>query len=253
MIEADAFEVKRRISFPELSHPFMKNFLRTVCSILLVGTAVERARANSVVLPPDINHSALHQAAEKCEASKAREALKALAPAQRQKAINLLDREGYAPLGYAARAGCLEVVKLLVEAGATIDISDGRGGWTPLLQAADQRHADVVRYLLDHGANPNTKTRIGKTPLSVALVGSAFSYGPKGNRDATLKALLEKNADPSPLLAAYAELQKGVREQENQIEELQAACRRLEGERQRLSEILDKIRAEAGNREPRPL
>lgn len=230
----------------------MKKFLRASYSAIVICSAVGSAKANSVVLPPDINYTALHRAAENCDAEKTREALK-VSSAQRRKAINQLDREGYTPLGYAARAGCLEVVKLLVEAGASVDIAEAQGGWTPLLQAADQRHADVVRYLLDHGANPNTKTRLGKTPLSVALAGSPFNYGPKGDRAATLKVLLGKNADPAPLLAAYAELRNAVREQENQIEKLQAMCDHLEAERQRLNELIEKMRAAAGNNEPRPL
>jgi hypothetical protein len=219
---------------------------------ILLGAAIS-ADATSVVLPPDINYTSLHKAAENADAGKIREALKALPAAQKRNQINLLDREGYSPLGYAARAGSLEIVKLLVEAGASVDLAEAHGGWTPLLQAADQWHAEVVRYLLEHGANPNTKTRIGKTPLSVALRGPLLNYGPKGNRDATLKALLEKLADPSPLLNAYAELQNALRSQEDQIEALQTECHRLEAERQRLNETLGKIRSEAGDTTPRPL
>jgi predicted nuclease with TOPRIM domain len=67
-----------------------------------------------------------------------------------------------------------------------------------------------------------------------------------------VKALLEKNSDPAPLLAAFTELRNGVRERESQIEELQATCRRLEVERHRLHGIIEQMRAAAGNNEPRP-
>lgn len=230
-----------------------KILLRRTSAAVILFSAVVFAGANSVVLPPDPNYTELHRAAENCDAGKTREALDALPAPQTQEAINLLDREGYTPLAYAARTGCLEVVKLLLQKGASVDAAEAHSGWTPLLWAANQRHADVVRYLLDRGADPNRKTQIGKTPLSVALAGPVFSYGPEGDREATVKALLEKSADPSPLLAAHDELRKVMRAQQEQLEALQNECRRLEAECQHLNETIEKIRNAAGDREPRPL
>ncbi len=60
------------------------------------------------------------------------------------------------PLGIAAEQGDLEMVMLLVEAGA--DVNDGTmmpnagGDARPLSNAVWSGHADIVRYLLDHGA-----------------------------------------------------------------------------------------------------
>uniref|UniRef100_A0A915EUG7 Ankyrin n=1 Tax=Ditylenchus dipsaci TaxID=166011 RepID=A0A915EUG7_9BILA len=43
-----------------------------------------------------------------------------------------------------------------------------KANYTPLHQAAQQGHNNVVRYLLEHGASPNSKTMSGQTPLSIA-------------------------------------------------------------------------------------
>lgn len=229
----------------------MKNLLRAFGIVAMSYAAVIVANAK-VILPPDINYTALHKSADNCDINKAREALKAIPASRVGEEINRLDREGDTPLGYAARAGCLDVVALLVGKGASVDARHENFGWTPLLYAAAQRHAAVVRYLLDHGANPNVKTRIGKTPLSVALAGTIFSRGPAGDRDATVKALLEKRADASAMLAAYDELNDLARKQQSHISNLEEANRRLEDERRRLNEIIDKIRSHAGNTEPGP-
>ena len=57
------------------------------------------------------------------------------------------DDEGKTPLCYAARSGHNEVVKLLVEKGADANRVD-KMGHTPLFWAAGNGHADTVRSLL---------------------------------------------------------------------------------------------------------
>lgn len=59
-------------------------------------------------------------------------------------------------LAVAARKGALGVVKVLIDAGATLDQKDGRG-WTPLMHAIDAHSASnsreaVLALLLDSGA-----------------------------------------------------------------------------------------------------
>lgn len=241
--------------------------------VILLCATVLSARALSVVSPPDPAYSPLHAAAEKCDVGQVRAALQALPHSGRSAALDRLDRDGYTPLGYAARAGCLEVVTQLVQAGATVEIADPRNGWTPLHQSADQRHTEVVQYLLKHGANPNARTSLGKSPLSVALAGAPFSYGPKGDRDATIKVLLEKGADAAPLLATHDELAGVATTQQHQLDDLQSErvrqaenirqlsagrdrleqeCRRLEAECQRLNGIIEQIRNATGNPGYRP-
>ena len=55
-------------------------------------------------------------------------------------------------LSRAAFDGELIVVRSLVEAGAPVDTPDPMNHWTPLEKAAHQGHAEVVRVLIAHGA-----------------------------------------------------------------------------------------------------
>ncbi len=57
------------------------------------------------------------------------------------------------PLGAAAGAGHLPVVKVLLAAGADIERRGGYPTLPPISHAASQGHIDVVRYLVDQGAD----------------------------------------------------------------------------------------------------
>ena len=58
------------------------------------------------------------------------------------------------PLHFAAEAGQVDAVRLLLAAGAHVDAFEVLEG-TPLTHAAAAGHADVVRLLLEAGADPN--------------------------------------------------------------------------------------------------
>ena len=61
-----------------------------------------------------------------------------------------------------------DVAEALLSRGADLNARDG-GGWLPLHRATFAgRRAEAVRWLLDHGADPNARTSIsGMTPLDL--------------------------------------------------------------------------------------
>jgi outer membrane protein assembly factor BamB len=72
-------------------------------------------------------------------------------------------------LQLAARAGDLNEVRRLVEAGVPVDASDA-WGTTPLALAAQQGQVAVARYLLKKGADPSAReTFFGASVLDLAL------------------------------------------------------------------------------------
>uniref|UniRef100_A0A6Q2YGK1 Ankyrin 2 n=1 Tax=Esox lucius TaxID=8010 RepID=A0A6Q2YGK1_ESOLU len=70
-------------------------------------------------------------------------------------------QKGNTALHIASLAGQAEVVKILVKRGAEIN-SQSQNGFTPLYMAAQENHIDVVRYLLESGGNQSTATEVSK-------------------------------------------------------------------------------------------
>lgn len=77
------------------------------------------------------------------------------------------DNDGETALTFAAREGQVTVARLLLAAGAPVDAADSRR-WTPLMYASVNGHADLVRLLLEKGASVNAKEIGGRTPLLLA-------------------------------------------------------------------------------------
>jgi len=67
-------------------------------------------------------------------------------------------------LGIAALKGYLDIVRYLVEQGADIEKADSYGH-TPLINASIFGHLEVVRYLLEQGAKRDKATDFGMTSL----------------------------------------------------------------------------------------
>jgi ankyrin repeat protein len=80
--------------------------------------------------------------------------------------------DGNAALHCACKSGHLGVVKLLVEYGATIDVTDNKG-MTPFLKAASSDSLTVLEYIEEQGADINTVTEDGRTILHVAAAGNS--------------------------------------------------------------------------------
>ena len=71
--------------------------------------------------------------------------------------LNVFDDEKFTPLHRMAIVGNIEMVNVLLENGADIDVPDGRWGCSPLLFAAQEGKMEIVKILLTAGANINFK------------------------------------------------------------------------------------------------
>ena len=167
-------------------HPFAVALADVVAlGVLVLGLT----GANADAAPPSdavVDASALHHDAETCDVAALRAAL-AVGTGMAQ--LDAADAQGRTPLAVAARGGCLVAVSTLVRAGANLERIDV-AGWTAMHHAASQRHAEVVDYLLAHGAAQEPRTLRGETPLALVLAGSREQFGPPGDRHTTEMVLL---------------------------------------------------------------
>lgn len=71
----------------------------------------------------------------------------------------------------AAAAGDLPLLQALAKDDQTKLQHQDRNGWQPIHEAIRGGHANVVRYLLESGADINSRTRggMGSSPLNVAM------------------------------------------------------------------------------------
>ena len=75
---------------------------------------------------------------------------------------------GYTPLLFAARVGDMETARLLVAKGADVNESTPQDGST-LVVASSGGYEELALFLLEHGADPNSRDASGITPLHYAL------------------------------------------------------------------------------------
>ncbi|HNW34255.1 MAG TPA: ankyrin repeat domain-containing protein, partial [Candidatus Ozemobacteraceae bacterium] len=134
-----------------------------------------------------IRGEALHQMASEGNAQGVKELLDAGTDP------NATDEFMRTPLHLAAARGDLEIVRLLVAAGANLHLKQipekpGISDMTPLHLSVLNKHAQVAEFLLDHGADIDAVCQGSDTPLVIAC----------RNADQRLvDELLKRNADPN--------------------------------------------------------
>ena len=74
----------------------------------------------------------------------------------------------------AIQDGDADVVKSLLDAGASPNAVDSDDEWRPIHYAARDGYKEIVELLLDRGSDVDPKTTSGNTPLSLAA-GNGFS------------------------------------------------------------------------------
>ena len=75
----------------------------------------------------------------------------------------------YRTLYTAVQKGDAEDVKKHLLRGEKVNEINATYNWTPLHRAVSGGHAEIVRLLLDHGADPSLRDKWDKTPLDHAL------------------------------------------------------------------------------------
>lgn len=75
---------------------------------------------------------------------------------------------GRRPLHIAARKGCVNVVRLLVENKTRCNVQDKEFGNSPLHYAAQNGHTEVVKALCEDSVDPNIKNAAGLTVEQLA-------------------------------------------------------------------------------------
>jgi len=111
--------------------------------------------------------------------------------------IRRTDYEGMTGLQGAASSGATEVAELLIQAGADVNLQDLRFGNTALIYAVvyaleGDTQVEMTRMLLEAGADPNLASKRGKTPLMTAVQNNNIS-----GLAEIITMLLEAGADPN--------------------------------------------------------
>jgi hypothetical protein len=129
---------------------------------------------------------------------------------------------GLTPLMRAARQGCRECVRLLVDAKADVTLASERGA-TALHEACDANHEEVAVVLISAGCDPEARDRRGWSPLdamrrtappaarrqtsggSLPGFSSGFLGGSRQRREAAARIqLLVRGARSAPSLHSMA-------------------------------------------------
>lgn len=110
--------------------------------------------------------------------------------------VNAAQGDGTTALHWAAYRDDLLMVRMLIKAGANLEIKTRLNAITPLLMASENGSAEMIALLLDAGADPNSPKATGTTPLMLAAA--------SGSRD-TVEVLLEHGARVDARESSYGQ------------------------------------------------
>jgi ankyrin repeat protein len=113
--------------------------------------------------PPHSDYRPIHQAAAACDSPQVSTIIQ-----NDPKAVNLTEDGGRGPLHVAAARCCTNVMQLLLQAGAKLELK-GKTGETPLHVAAQEGCIAGVKLLVEKGAQINARDNQGHTPLRRAV------------------------------------------------------------------------------------
>ncbi|XP_021447196.2 B-cell lymphoma 3 protein homolog [Oncorhynchus mykiss] len=102
--------------------------------------------------------------------------------------LEVRNYEGLTPLHLAVQGGHKELVRMLLDAGADINAMDIKSGHSPLIHAVENHNMDMVHFLIENDCNVNGQSYSGNTALHSACG--------RGQVD-TARLLLKNRADSS--------------------------------------------------------
>lgn len=89
--------------------------------------------------------------------------------------IDLQDSRGGTALSFAALKDQGEIVDILLESHAKLDLAETSSGRSAMMFAVEKRHSNIVSRLLSHSADPNLPRDIsGRTPALAAAEGGCI-------------------------------------------------------------------------------
>jgi ankyrin repeat protein len=100
--------------------------------------------------------------------------------------VNAAQGDGMTALHWAARHGDVDLIKMLLAAGANVKATTRLANYTPLLMAAELGSAGAIDALIAAGADPKGTTESGVSPLMLASAA--------GHADA-VRTLISRGAD----------------------------------------------------------
>jgi ankyrin repeat protein len=131
--------------------------------------------------------------------------------------VNQTTEYAWTPLLTAINNRNYALAKMLIDRGADVNLAN-KGGWTPLYLATDNRnieggdypvpapdldHLEIIRYLLQHGANPNARVHDDTLTRTIFTMqwffedgATAFIRAAQSGDTALMKLLLDYKADP---------------------------------------------------------
>ncbi len=122
--------------------------------------------------------------------------------------LTILPHGSWTPLMYAARQGSLAAARTLVDAGASLNLTDP-DGTTALIFAIINGHYDTAAMLTEKGADPNLADAAGMAALYAAVdmntLGEVFGHPGRAPSDKLtaldlMKVLLDHGANPNAAL-----------------------------------------------------
>jgi ankyrin repeat protein len=103
-----------------------------------------------------------------------------------------VNKQGWAPIHYAATNGHLQIVQFLMAHGAKVNALSP-SETTPLMMAVGSNNDELIKYLLDNGADLSLRNHEGYTAIDVAQL-----FGKDDIRDGLKSRWLKLYKEPYP-------------------------------------------------------